>query len=282
MDPLVLALVLLAALLHAGWNALLKAGGDPFVRLAMVNLVGGLCALPLLPLVAVPAAASWPYLLGSVVCHHAYFLCLGYGYRFGDLSHVYPIARGSAPPLVALAAALFAGEVPGPFGTLGLALTCAGIVSLAFDHGLRLVSARPALWALATGAAIGAYTVCDGLGGRAAGDVFGYILWLFLVNALPFTLLVAYRRRHRIAVEVARNWRGGVVSGALSMGAYGLVIWAMSITPMAHVAALRETSVLIAAWLGSRLLAEPFGARRVAAAGVIAAGVVLLQVSGAR
>ena len=127
MDPFVLALVLLAALLHASWNALLKAGGDPFVRLAMINLVGGLCALPLLPLAAVPATASWPYLSGSVATHLAYSLCLAYGYRFGDLSHVYPIARGSAPPLVALAAVLFAGERPGAFGALGLVLISAAI-----------------------------------------------------------------------------------------------------------------------------------------------------------
>jgi len=280
-EPLVFALVLLAAALHAAWNALVKLGGDPFVRLAMVNLAGGVCALPLLPFAGLPTPASWPYLLGSIVAHHAYYLALAYGYRFGDLSHVYPIARGSAPPLVALGAWLFAGELPAAAGVVAVLLVCAGITSLAFDRGNRQVASAPVLWGLATGAAIAAYTVFDGLGGRASGAVVAYILWLFVLDAVPFTLLVAWRRRRRLRAEIARNWRGGTLGGALSFGAYALVIWAMSLGPMAPVSALRETSVIMAAWLGTRVLGEPFGRRRLKAAATVVAGVILLQASGA-
>jgi drug/metabolite transporter (DMT)-like permease len=281
MDPLVLGLVLAAALLHASWNALVKVGGDPFVRLAVVNAVGGLCAVPLLFLAAPPAPASWPYLLGSVVVHHGYYLALGYGYRFGDLSHVYPVARGVAPPLVAGAAWAFAGESLGLLGLLAILVISGGIVSLAFTDDGRLAAIRPLALGLATGITIAAYTLFDGLGGRAAGDVFGYIAWLFVIDAVPFSVIVAMRYRRRLGPALAACWRPAALGGVLSVVAYGLVIWAMSLTPLAAVSALRETSVIIAALIGTRLLREPFGTRRVLAASLVAAGVVLLQVSRA-
>jgi drug/metabolite transporter (DMT)-like permease len=281
MDPLVLMLVLAAAVLHASWNALVKAGDDPFIRLAVVNAVGGLCAVPLLFLVGLPAPASWPYLFGSVVVHHAYYLALGYGYRFGDLSHVYPIARGIAPPLVAFAAWAFAGESVGLLGLLAILVISGGIVSLAFSDDGRLVAIRPLALGLTTGLTIAAYTLFDGLGGRAAGDVFSYIAWLFVIDAVPFSVIVALRYRRRLGPALAACWRPAACGGVLSVIAYGLVIWAMSLTPMAAVSALRETSVIIAALIGTRLLREPFGTRRVLAASLVAAGVVLLQVSRA-
>jgi drug/metabolite transporter (DMT)-like permease len=281
MDPIVLILVLAAAVLHASWNALVKAGGDPFVRLAVVNAVGGLCAVPLLFLVSPPAPDSWPYLIGSVIVHHAYYLALAYGYRFGDLSHVYPIARGVAPPLVAFVAWAFAGEDPGALGLVAVLVISGGIVSLAFTDDGRLVALKPMGFALATGVAIAGYTLFDGLGGRSAGDVFGYIVWLFIIDALPFALLVAYRYRARLGSALAVAWRPAAVGGVLAAGAYGMVIWAMSRAAMAQVSALRETSVIIAALIGSRLLREPFGIRRLIAASVVAAGVLLLQVGRA-
>jgi drug/metabolite transporter (DMT)-like permease len=281
MDPIVLSLVLAAALLHASWNALVKSGGDPFVRLAVVNAVGGLCTLPLLFLVELPAAASWPYLVGSVIVHHGYYLALAYGYRFGDLSHVYPIARGIAPPLVACAAWAVAGESIGPLGLLAILVISGGIVSLAFTDDGRLVALKPLAFGLLTGVTIAAYTLFDGLGGRAAGAVLSYIAWLFVIDAVPFSVLVACRYRRRLRPALAACWRPAALGGALSVLAYGLVIWAMSLAPMAAVSALRETSVIIAALIGTRVLREPFGTRRVLAAGLVAVGVVLLQVSRA-
>jgi drug/metabolite transporter (DMT)-like permease len=277
MDAEILALVLLAAMLHASWNALLKVGGDPFVRLAVLNLVSGLCALPLLFLVAPPAAASWPYLLGSVAIHFAYNVTLAYGYRVGDLSHVYPIARGIAPPLVALGAWLLAGESPGPLGVVAILVISGAIASLAFSQGWRLGPLAPVWFALATGLSIAGYTICDGLGGRASGDVLGYIAWLFVLDAVPFGLIVAFWRRRDLAAELRASWRASVLGGVLALGAYGLVIWAMSLAPMASVSALRETSVVMAALIGTRLLREPFGTRRMIAASVVALGVVLLE-----
>jgi drug/metabolite transporter (DMT)-like permease len=281
MDPVVLSLVLAAALLHASWNALVKAGGDPFVRLAVVIAVGGMCTVPLLFLVEPPARASWPYLAGSVVVHHAYYLTLAYGYRFGDLSHVYPIARGIAPPLVACAAWAFAGESMGLLGLVAILVISAGIVSLAFDNDGRLAALKPLSLGLANGLTIAAYTLFDGLGGRASASVLGYIAWLFVIDAVPFSVLVACRYRRRLGPALAACWRPAALGGALSVVAYGLVIWAMTLTPMAAVSALRETSVIIAALIGTRLLREPFGTRRVLAAVLVAVGIVLLQVGRA-
>ena len=195
--------MLSAAALHASWNALIKSGGDPFVRLALVNGVSGLIALPALAVVAPPAAAAWPYLVASIVVHHVYYVALAYGYRFGDLSLVYPIARGIAPPLVVLAAWLLAGESPGLIGLLAVLVISGAIVSLAFGHDGRLGDPKTLGFALATGAAIAAYTLCDGLGGRASGDVLGYIAWLFVLDALPFGLLVAWRRRGHLGPALA-------------------------------------------------------------------------------
>ncbi len=281
MDPFVLSLVLAAALLHATWNALVKAGGDPLVRLAVVNAVGGLCTLPLLFLAAPPAPASWPYLIGSVLVHYAYFLALGYGYRFGDLSHVYPIARGIAPPLVAIVAWAVAGEGLGLLGLLAILVISGGIVSLAFTNDGRLVALKPLAFGFLTGLTIAAYTLFDGLGGRAAGDVLGYIAWLFTIEGVPFSILIAWRYRRRLGPALGAGWWPGALGGALSVVAYGLVIWAMTLAPMAAVSALRETSVIIAALIGTRLLREPFGTRRVLAASVVAVGVIMLQVSRA-
>jgi drug/metabolite transporter (DMT)-like permease len=281
MDPVIFALVLAAALLHASWNALVKTGGDPFVRLAVVNLVSGLCVLPLLLAVELPAPASWPFLLASVVIHHGYYLALAYGYRHGDLSHVYPIARGIAPPLVALIAWGFAGESPGALGLVAILVISGGILSLAFTEDGRLAALKPLGFALATGVTIAGYTLSDGLGGRRAGDVLGYIAWLFAIDALPFALLVAYRYRARLGEAVGRAWRPAAAGGVLAAAAYGLVIWAMTLAPMAQVSALRETSVIMAALIGTRLLREPFGARRIFAASLVAVGVVLLQVGRA-
>ena len=281
MEPLVLGLVLTAAVLHASWNALVKIGGDALVRLGLVNATAALCALPLLPFVEVPAPESWPYLIGSTIIHQFYYLFLILSYREGDLSHVYPIARGSAPFLVALGALIFAGETLNAQGMLAVAIICSAILSLAFTGNWRHGVKKPVLFALCTGITIAAYTICDGLGGRSSGDVFGYIAYLFVLDAIPIILITWYLRRYILVATLRQSWLPGLLGGAFAIGAYGLVIWAMSLTPMTYVSALRETSVIIAALIGTRLLKEPFGAQRVAAATLVAGGVVLLQLSKA-
>ena len=279
MDPIVFLMVAGAALAHACWNALVKVGGDPWVRLALVNAVCGLCAAALLPFVDPPEPASWPYLIGSVVVHHAYYVFLVLGYRVGDLSQIYPIARGVAPLLVAIGAFQFAGERLTIAGALAVATISVGILSLTFTGHRRKDGTKAIAFALATGTSIAGYTILDGLGGRVAGDVFGYILYFFVIDAVPFCTFVAVLRRRSLSAVIRTEWKAGTIAGGLSFAAYAVVIWALSLTPMTYVSALRETSVILAVLIGSRLLGEPFGGRRLVAAGLVAAGVALLQFS---
>ena len=280
MTPLVFSVVLGAAVLHAAWNALVKHGGDPFLRLAIVNLTGSAICLPLLLVFDPPVAAAWPWLLTSVLIHIAYcsFLCLGY--RLGDLSQVYPVARGVAPPIVALLGWLVAGEAPSGRGLLALALISTGILIIALGKRAPGQSIRPLLLALACGGSIGAYTISDGLGIRAAQGTFEYIVWFFFIDGLPFGLVVLWLSRRPAADGPAGLLLPAIGGGVLSFLAYGLVIWAMRTTPMAYVSGLRETSVILATIIGTRLMGEPFGRERITAACIVAGGIGLLKLAG--
>jgi len=279
LDVAVDALVLLAAVLHATWNAFVKAGGD---RLAVMALTMGLPALPCalaLPFVEPPLPASWPFLFGSIVVHTAYFASLVYAYRHGDLSQVYPIARGAAPAIVALGAWLLAGERLSLQEAVGVLTVSGGIASLAWGDGaFGRAGERPAVaLALMTACVIGLYSIIDGLGVRSAGNAAGYILWLFAFEGLPFAAFALWRRRGRLRAAFGPSLRPGAGAALISALAYGIVIWAMSVAPLARVVGLRETSVVMAAAIGALFLGEPFGRRRIAAAAVVALGAVLLQ-----
>jgi len=276
----VAALVLLAALLHASWNALVKAGKDRLVVLTVANGIGVLISLLIAPFVPLPLAAGWPFLLASVALHTGYYFFLVHAYRVGDLSHVYPLARGLSPMLVALLAAVFANEVPAPWGIAGIVLACAGIVSLAFDSGPPWRGdRRPLAYAAGTAIFIAAYTIADGMGVRRAGHALAYIVWLMILDGIPIICFTAYLRRHQLVASLGGNWRAGCTSGVLQFGAYALVIWAMSLGSMASVSALRETSVIFAAFIGAFVLKERVGALRIGAAILVAMGIVLMRMA---
>ncbi len=275
------ALVLLAAAMHASWNALVKGAADRLLAMTLVAfwpmVPGFLAALFVLPL---PAPASWPFLLGGMVTHLAYYICLLKAYRYGDLSQVYPLARGAAPVLVAILSALAAGELLSWGGRAGVALVSLGTGSLAFERGRpRGDQGRSVLFALLTALTITLYTVIDGLGVRRSGAPLGYIAWLFTIDGLPL-LLISVLMRGRAALPYVRSaWHIGAIGGLLSFASYGIAIWAMTLGAIAQVAALRETGVIFAAMIGTLFLHEPFGRRRILAAVVVAAGIILLQAS---
>jgi len=270
--------VLLAALCHAAWNTLVKVSGDRLVVLSVVNAAAALPCLAALAVLPFPAPQSWPFLLASVAIHVSYYCLLAAAYRHGDLSHVYPIARGVSPLLVAVLAAGWVGEALGPIALAGALLTSVGLASLAFERGPPWRGAPHALaFALGTGVMIASYTLVDGVGVRRAGTVAGYVAWLFVLDGLPLAIFVWLRRREQLQAVLRREWRRGLAGGVLQLSAYGLVVWAMSIAPLALVSAIRETSVLFAAFIGARLLGEPVGRARLAAAGAVAAGVVVLR-----
>lgn len=271
-------LVLLAAVLHAGWNAFVKSAADRFLTFTAIRGTATALAFGAAPFVPLPAAEAWPYLAAGIVIHNLYYVFLLQAYRFGDLSHVYPLARGVAPLVVALLAAVFAGEVPGTGGVAGIVLVSLGIVSLMFaTGGIRGDAARPAALAVMTGLFIAGYTVVDGLGIRIGGTALGYIVWLNMGEGIPFMAAAAFRRRSEMGRFLKENWPRTSCAAVVLVTAYGLVLFALSQGAMAHVSALRETSVLFAALIGTLFLGEPFGRLRIAAAAVMVAGVVLLQ-----
>ncbi len=277
----VTALVLLAALLHAGWNAAVKMTGDRMLALTAVMATCALLGLGAIPFVPLPAPEARPYLAASVLLHGGYNWMLVSAYRVGDLSHVYPIARGLAPLGVAALSAAFAGESVGPAQGAALAVVSVGIASLAFAGGWPDATGASALgFACATGILIGAYSFVDGAGVRAAGHELSYIAWQFFLAGIPITVVALLRRRGRLVGFLREHGVRGLVAGLVAAFAYGVVIWAMSRSRMAYVSSLRETSVIAAALIGTRLLGEPFGARRVAAAILVAAGIVGLALSG--
>ena len=277
MSALVAMAVLAAALMHASWNAMVKADGDRMILLGGMVTVEALICLAVLPFFPLPPLSAWPYLVASALLHTTYKLFLLRAYSLGDLSQVYPIARGSAPLMVALFAALFAGEALTWETTGGVAVIAAGIMSLSFLSGGFTRSSRGALLAsLATGSMIAAYTVVDGSGARHLGSPHVFMIWATLLDAaffLPAVLLL----RENAPRRILRRWRRASLAGAITLGAYWLVVWALTLAPMASVSALRETSVIFGALIGSLLLKEPQGGRRVIAAALVAVGMVLLR-----
>ena len=279
MTPWIIALVLLAALLHASWNAMAKSGGTPGYSIASYRLTSALVCLPLLFLLPLPLAASWPMLLASTVIHTAYYWTLSRSYHSGDLSQVYPLFRGLAPVLVVIGAAAFAGEYLDGGAMLGIALVSVGLVSITFSGGALGRISRPALgWGLATSVLIAAYTVADGMGVRAAGNPFGYIAWLFVLEPLPICSWLLLRERAGW-FGYMRSRPGKIGVGAFAAAAaYGMVIYAMGVAPMGLVSSLRETSVIFAAMIGTLLFREPFGRRRIVAAVLVCCGVALIKI----
>lgn len=269
-----LSLVLLAAALHAGWNALIKINADRLVSMAILAGSTAVITAFMLPFVAVPIAAAWPYLIVTSFVHLGYmgFLVLAYGH--GDYGQVYPIARGAAPLMTTGAAFVIAGEALSTQETAAIILITLSIISLTFSGGPT--SLRPVLYALATSVFIATYTMIDALGARASGDVHSYIVWLFFLHGIPLFVLTYFRRRGVLVQSIKENWKFGVIGGAMALVAYWVVLWAVTLNDIGPIATLRETSVLFAAIFSAVWLKEPFGIKRILPALGVAAGIFLL------
>ena len=275
----IVAIVLVAAIAHASWNALVKGDDDRLVTLGAVNAARFVLCIPIVAVLPLPAAASWPYLVLSAILHVGYYVFLISAYRFGDLSKVYPLARGLSPLLVAAGAFAFAGERLSPIALVGVGVACAGIASLSAEGAAMRDGnqRRGIVFAAGTAVFIASYTVTDAMGARLSGHAVSYVAWLTIIDGLPMLIAAAVLRRAALTRHLAdRAWKS-VAGGALQLIAYGLVVWALVLAPMAAVSALRETSVLFAALIGVKLLGEPLGRRRIAAAALVAAGIVMIE-----
>ena len=296
----IVAIVVVAALAHASWNALVKSDDDRLVTLGAVNAVRFLLCIPIVLVLPLPAGASWPFLAASAILHVGYYTFLISAYRYGDLSKVYPLARGLSPLIVAAGAFAFAGERLGPIALAGVAVVCAGIASLSFggvgaapaggnrerarsaanagdDVAQARRDRRGLVFAAGTALFIAAYTVTDAMGARLSGNAVSYVAWLAILDGLPMLIAAAAVRRAALAHHLVARMGKSAAGGMLQLVAYGLVVWALTLAPMAAVSALRETSVLFAAIIGVKLLDEPLGTRRITAAALVAAGIMMIE-----
>ena len=288
METFVVVAVLFGALLHAGWNTLVKAGGDKELDVALVHTLGAIVCLPLLAWTGLPPREAWPFLATSLCIHVAYYVTLTGAYQHGDLGATYPIMRGSAPMLVALGSSAVLGESLTLAAWLGVSAITLGVLLVGLAHpGESLHRGRAVAFALANACVIAGYTFVDGSGVRVAtaagGTAAAYVVLLFVLDGVPYPALVAWRRRaaarEAMWTYVRQRWLLATLGGLASLGSYWIALWAMTRAPVAAVSALRETSVLFATVLSVWVLKERFGLQRAAGAVVLVAGVVALRLS---
>jgi len=283
----VIAAVLGAALLHATWNALVKgrAGqGDPLLPTVLVVAGGALASALLLPFLAAPAPASWPFIAASSLAQTVYYLLLIATYQHADMSHAYPLMRGTAPLLVAVFNGILTGEqLSGP-QWLAVCLICGGVLAMLL--AARTPSAqqmqgqrRATVFALATACVIALYTIIDGAGVRRSGAPAAYTMWIFLLTGMAVPVWAARGRMRALAALARARPLLLPVGGASTLASYGIALWAMTLAPVAAIAALRETSILFATAIAAMFLRERVGRWRLLAAGLIACGAMLMRLA---
>jgi drug/metabolite transporter (DMT)-like permease len=278
MSTLVVCVVLFGALLHASWNAAVKSRTDTFLVTVLVAGGAGLLSAIGLPFMPAPDPASWPYIAASTVTQLAYYSLLIAAYRNGDMSHAYPLMRGSAPLLVALASGPLIGERLGIVQWLAIGCICGGILALFFTTRTRQPGAgRTTTFALMTACTIAAFTLIDGAGVRKSGSPVAYTMWIFMLNGAGLVAWTAARRPGTLATYARLNIGVGLLGGAANLGSYALALWAMTRAPVAAVAALRETSILFAVAIAGIVLREKISAQRMAAVALVACGAVAMR-----
>ena len=273
----VFCILLFAALLHASWNAIVKASGDKMYAAISVSGSAAVIALLLLPFAPQPTLASAPYLVLSSALQVVYTVLVAKTYQVSDMSQTYPLMRGTAPLLVAIVSVVFLGDRLSPLAWSGIGVICLAILAMAYNG--RASSRRGVVLALINSCFIAGYTLVDGTGVRLSGSALGYTLWSFLMNGSCLLGWAMVARRHEVSRYLRQHWHKGLLGGVSTMGSYGLALWAMTQAPLAVVAALRETSILFGALIAFVLLKERVIPLRIAAACGIAAGAILLRLS---
>ncbi len=271
----VIAIVLIAALFHATWNALIKSGKDPLLESMLISAAWIIICLALIPILPLPDSSSWPYALVTIFIHVSYFLLLSKSYSMGDFGAVYPIVRGLPPLIVTLVSVLIINEPLSFTGVLGVLLIGAGV--LALEAGNKRQSNKLILFALATAVMIAAYTVVDALGARLSGNSTSFFVWFTLFQSIIYIGVVLHRRgREQCITHIKKKWKHGFIGGLMSFSAYAIVLWAMTQAPIPYVSALRETSVLFASAIAIIFLSEPVRKSRIISAILIFAGILFI------
>jgi drug/metabolite transporter (DMT)-like permease len=277
MSLIVFGVVLFAALVHASWNAVVKGGSDTLLTTALVASAASLLALIGIVFLPLPSIASWPFIVASTVLQSSYFVLLALAYRVADMSQTYPLMRGTAPLIVAIVSVVLLREPLSAAAWLGVAVICAGILSMAAN--VRPGQGKGVALALINAVVIAGYTLVDGVGVRISGSPVAYALWIFFLTGLPLAAWAVIARRGVLLQYARANWRQGIVGGIGASLSYGLALWAMTLAPVAVVAALRETSIVFGAAISYYILGERVTRVRVIGACVIAAGAIALRLA---
>ncbi|MDK3016877.1 EamA family transporter [Pseudodonghicola flavimaris] len=271
--------VLFAAVLHAGWNSVVKLGLDRASTVLLLAIVQAALALPILPFVAQPPVPAWPWIAAAAALHAGYKLFLIQAYAHADLSQAYPLARGSAPLIVTLVSAAFLGVAFSPMALAAVAAISAGILLMALKGGSGgRMRGKALFYALGTAGFTASYTLLDGVGARIAGGASGFILWMVVGDALIMVAFFAAVRGRAAFPALLPAWRTGIAAGAMSLGSYWIAVWAFTQAPIALVAALRESSILFAALIAAFVLHERVSRWRWTSAGLIACGVAMMKI----
>lgn len=279
MTLFVMLVVLIGAMCHASWNVLVKSSTDKMLDTAIIHLLCSLFAIPFCLGLGFPQAAAWPYLALSLLIHIGYYFALAKAYHHGDLGLTYPLMRGVAPLLVALGSLIFMdGPTLSMLGWIGVALICTGVLSLGLSAGL-FQHRRAILIALMNSAIIASFTLVDAMGVRASQNPPQYIAAVLALDGWAFGLWVLFIRRKRVVDYVKTRWLMALGGAVASTGSYSIALWAVSVAPVAAVAALRESSVLFAVLLGAFFLKERLTPRRVLAVVVMVMGAVALRLA---
>jgi drug/metabolite transporter (DMT)-like permease len=277
MPIVVFVTVLFAAALHASWNAIVKGSVDKLLMTVLVTAAAALIAVVGLPWLQQPAPASWPFLLTSSVLQVIYFILVARTYHIADMSQAYPLMRGTAPLLVTLISVVGLKANLSPRMCVGVAVICSGILSMAW--GGRHNDRRGISCALLNAVVIAAYTLTDGIGVRRSGAPAAYTLWIFLIASIPLAIWAIRTRQAAVGHYVRQYWHFGLIGGIGTVASYGLALWAMTLAPIALVAALRETSILFGTVISGLALKERIGVGRWVAACTIALGAAILRLA---
>jgi drug/metabolite transporter (DMT)-like permease len=277
-DPFVFAAVLCAACMHASWNAVIKVKGDRLSAMLMMTVASSAICLVLMPFFSLPAAASLPWLIASAMVHTVYKLSLTQAYEHGDLSQVYPLARGAAPLIVAVVSVFALKETMTPTKVFAVLAIGGGVCLMALARGtVSRIPPKAFMFAVLAAGSTASYTLLDGIGARLSGSVAGFIILLSILDGISTSGYVLARRGPSAFAGLPPLWRSGLCAAIMSLGSYWIALWAFTKAPIALVAALRETSVLFAIVIGVVLLKEKAGPARILAALLITSGVVLMR-----
>jgi drug/metabolite transporter (DMT)-like permease len=278
LDTSIFFAVLTAALLHAGWNSVIKVGLDRFSTVLLLALVQAIIAVPSLFFVPAPSIAAWSWIAVAALLHTGYKIFLIKAYEHADLSQAYPIARGTAPLLVFLFSLLFLHASFSWAETAAILAISGGILVMTFKGGSgQMMHRRGLLFSLGTAMFTASYTLVDGLGARVAGTASGFIMWMVIGDTIGMLIYAMKMRRGHWLTTMLPAWKTGLSAGAMSLGAYWITVWAFTKAPIALVASLRETSILFATVIAATLIKEQVTLWRWVSAACIALGVVLIR-----